>query len=87
MFIKIKDFAMAKPLNSSPNAALHKRQIMLIWDLAASQPVAERIALYRWLADICGDVTDAQKFRQTADDLEIAELRARETRFHYGHNP
>lgn len=50
---------------------------------AQSAPVAERVSLYRGLAEFCGDKKQAAEFCNLAHDLEQAELRCREFAFRF----
>ena len=48
---------------------------------AANAPVAERVSLYRWLAEFCGLPRRAAEFCRMADELEQADLHCREFAF------
>ena len=50
-------------------------------------PVAQRILIYRGLAEICGDPDDGLKFLQLANDLAAADERCRAFAFEFNNQP
>lgn len=48
---------------------------------AESAPVHRRVALYRGLAEICGDLHEQKQLLQMANALDDADHRCREFRF------
>ncbi len=48
-----------------------------------AEPIRERIASYRALADIIGTVPESRRLNQLADDMESADRRCREFHFQF----
>jgi hypothetical protein len=59
---------------------LADQRFMIGWALrlAESEPVADRIKIYRALAEWCGDPAETQELHARANDLEKAHYRCRE---------
>lgn len=61
----------------------HLALIAFVLEEAPKAPVNKRIAVYRGLADLCGDVAEAKSLEALADELERAERRCSEFAFQF----
>lgn len=57
--------------------------IRFVLESSDQQPVHRRVTLYRGLANICGDETEAKQLTTLADELEKADARCAEFIFSF----